>query len=643
MSLLAFDFETHLIQPGLLAPPVVCGAFATTDAPPKVLPRADSIEVLQRALADPTAVFVGANVAYDWGCYLRYRPHDLQAVWDAYAGGRVWDVLIYATLRAIAEGRLGDKKLLRRDGSAIPTKRYSLEECVLESLGRKDAKGRDTYRLAYATLENTPIMQWPSEARLYPLDDAQNTLLVCLEQQRGPRHANLAEQCHAALAAHLGSLWGVRVDPARISVLDAHVAEAMQSCNSEAQKLGFVRLDGTKDTKAIQAAVTQAYKGNPPRTAKGSVSTSRDTLEDADSPALETLVERSRAEKLQVYAKSLKDQAHKPLNVSCNILLSTGRASYQGLIQLIPRKGGVRQCFVARPGTVWSSVDYAAIEMSTLAQVHLWALGRSSLAEAINVGLDPHWLFGANMTGADYRQTLKVARMKGTPEADIRQAAKAANFGFPGMMGPAKFVLAKKREGAKVCEWIHRDRQCGAESVREFQGRELDLPMCYRCLVEARSLRDSYLRQWPEMRPYWEWVEREMARHEGHIRQFVSKRVRKPSSAPAAANSYFQGLAADGAKAALVAMTKEMYLDPSSPLYGSRLMVFAHDETILEIPEERAHEAAHRQAEIMVSEMRRFVPDVRVTAEPALMRRWDKDAEAVYVDGRLQVWEPKMP
>ena len=27
-SLLAFDLETHLIQPGLLAPPIVCGSFA---------------------------------------------------------------------------------------------------------------------------------------------------------------------------------------------------------------------------------------------------------------------------------------------------------------------------------------------------------------------------------------------------------------------------------------------------------------------------------------------------------------------------------------------------------------------------------------------------------------------------------------
>ena len=88
-------------------------------------------------------------------------------------------------------------------------------------------------------------------------------------------------------------------------------------------------------------------------------------------------------------------------------------------------------------------------------------------------------------------------------------------------------------------------------------------------------------------------------------------------------------------------MTKEMYLDTLSPLYGSRLVNFSHDETIIEIPEERAHEAAMRQAEVMIQQMRTVVPDVLVKAEPALMRNWWKNAEAVYENGKLVPWEPK--
>jgi DNA polymerase I-like protein with 3'-5' exonuclease and polymerase domains len=300
----------------------------------------------------------------------------------------------------------------------------------------------------------------------------------------------------------------------------------------------------------------------------------------------------------------------------------------------MPRKGGVRECFHARPGTVWSSVDYAAIEMSTLAQVQLWALGRSTLADAINDGVDPHSLFAAGMTGQPYADFLNLVEAGDKQAKNMRQAAKAANFGFPGMMGGAKFVVAKRREGASVCEWLHHDGACGVERVREWRGRDLDAPLCKRCIEEAEKLRSAYLTQWPEMQPYWAWVQAQMGYAE-RVEQFVSKRVRGGVSGPAGANTYFQGLAADGAKRALVALTREMYLDRGSPLYGSRLMLMAHDESILEIPEERAHEAATRQAEVMVAAMKTCVPDVKVSAEPALMRVWTKDAKAKYREGRL--------
>jgi len=301
----------------------------------------------------------------------------------------------------------------------------------------------------------------------------------------------------------------------------------------------------------------------------------------------------------------------------------------------MPKKGGVRECCEAREGTVWSSVDYAAIEMSTLAQVQLWSLGRSKLADAINKGMDPHSFFAAVMRGVNYEDFL--ANKKRTEEALLRFAAKAANFGFPGMMGAAKFVIAKKREGHSVCLWTGTGVPCGKVKVRNWKDKELDAPLCKRCIEEAEKLRQFYLAHWIDMRPYWKWVTVQLG-SAMRLEQFVSKRVRGGLSGPAAANTLFQGLAADGAKAALRKMTKEMYLDRSSPLYGSRLMVFAHDETIIEIPKEKAHEAAMRQATIMVEEMRVYCPDVKVMAEPALMNYWTKDAEPKYVDGRLVPW-----
>lgn len=646
-SLLSFDLETHLIQPGLLAPPIVCASTAWRDdvgGGSRVYSHLDDaahvFPMLEEELANGV-VWVGANIAYDFGCVLAARPDLLPLIWKAYEEERVFDVLIAGTLDAIYGGRLKDDGLYLRNGKRIHSGRYSLATVVEDYLGRADAKKNDRWRKSYALLENTPIEQWPEDARQYPIDDAVNTLEAAEVQLKECHNLHdLPRQAHAHFCAHLGAVWGLRTDPAKVAALktdvDAHIA-GMQGWMIE-QKL--LKKGGTKkapkwtkDTKVIKELVYKAYDGLPPTTEGGDIATSREALSESGDPVLEKLAGVSKWEKLRTYADSLSELGQKPMNVSCNILLNTGRASYDGLIQLMPRKGGVRECFVPREGHVFSSVDYAAIEMSTLAQVCLWALGTSRLAEAINADLDPHSLFGAEMTGVAYEEFLK--RKKEPIEKGYRQAAKAANFGFPGMMGPGKFVVAKKREGEKVCEWIHRDGQCGREK-RVYEFREGSQSLCVRCVEEATKLRAFYFRQWPEMQPYFRWVS---AQGE-EVEQFVSKRVRGGCSAPAAANTRFQGLAADGAKAALIALTKEMYLDRQSPLYGSRLLVFAHDETFLEIPEERGHEAAHRQAEIMVAEMKRYVPDVKVKAEPALMRFWTKEAEAKYdASGRLIPWD----
>ncbi|MEI6806161.1 MAG: hypothetical protein WCK49_06600, partial [Myxococcaceae bacterium] len=67
---------------------------------------------------------------------------------------------------------------------------------------------------------------------------------------------------------------------------------------------------------------------------------------------------------------------------------------------------------------------------------------------------------------------------------------------------------------------------------------------------------------------------------------------------------------------------------------------FLHDEIMLEVPEERGHEAATQLAEIMVREFNHFTPDVPVKASPQLMRCWSKNAKPIYnAQGRLVPWQ----
>lgn len=652
--LLSFDLETHLIQPGLLTPPIVCGSFAPQNKVVKsyLLPKKETLSEVADLLENDSLVWVGANLAYDWGCVLAVRPDLLPAIWQAYEEERVFDVLIAGTLDAIFDGRLREGELYAKDGKKIQKGRYSLETIVHDYLGRSDAKKHDRWRKSYALLEHLPISEWPEDARQYPIDDAVNTLEAAEKQLKVCQNLHdLPRQAHAAFCTHLGAIWGLRTDAERVVTFKAEVDSHIKETQAYAISQGLMKVKYTgrkpnkviagysKDTKVIKERVFKAYDGLPPTTDSGDISMSRETLEDSGDAVLEKFAEGSKWDKLAVYANTLVETTGIPYNVACNILVSTGRASYGGLIQLMPRKGGVRPCFVSRPGTVWSSVDFSFVELVTLAQVHLWALGQSKLAEVINSDVDPHSLFAAGMIGAPYEDFLK--RRKQSYESGLRQAAKAANFGFPGMMGAPKFVIAKKREGESVCQWMEGFSPCGEEKIRQWKGKDLDAPLCKRCVEEADKLRQAYLVQWPDMQPYWKWVTSNMG-HTEQLTQFVSKRIRGGLSGPAGANTLFQGLAADGAKAAVIAMTKEMYLDTSSPLYGSRLMIFSHDETVIEIPEEKLHEAAHRQSEIMITEMRKYTPDVKIKAEPAAMTRWYKEAEGRFdANGRLIPWEPE--
>ena len=659
MALFSWDTETFLIQPGLLSPPIVCHSFAKDSAmqehTPMLLRKGTGTYEIKLLLERGHTV-AGANIAYDFGCLLAEKPDLFPLVWKAYEEGRVWDVQIAATLVAIAEGRLRDGELFDRkgqkmkDGKGRMTSRYSLDNCVREWLGRDNAKSNDRFRMSYALLENVPMEYWPDDAKQYPIDDAVNTLEVAEAQkawatQTGFDFTDLKVQCHAAFCAHLSAMVGLRTDGEKVAKLKGELLERQKTLCEWARNLGFLRVnkDGSysRETKPVAARVHRAYLGQPPTTPKGAISLSRETLEEAGDPDLEKFAEIGKVQKYFTYFPSLEQAAVAPLNVRPNILLSTGRASFEGILQLLPRKGGLRECFRAR-GT-YVSVDYAAVELSTLAQVCLWTVGSSKLAEAINAGIDPHSLMGSNMNGMTMTYGEFFKNKKKPEIADLRQAAKAANFGYPGMMGAPKFVIAKRKEGNSVCNWIYRDDACGAEKVLKFRGKTWDGgPLCKRCIDEAAKLKKTYLATWPEITKYWDWVMKELDLDD-KLTQFVSKRVRGGLNGPQGANTLFQGLAADGAKRAVIALTKEMYLEKSSPLYGSRLCVFAHDETIIDVPSHMdLHDAAFRQRDIMVEEMQKVCPDVKISAEPAAMKNWWKQAEPCYNSAnRLIPWQPK--
>jgi DNA polymerase I-like protein with 3'-5' exonuclease and polymerase domains len=230
---------------------------------------------------------------------------------------------------------------------------------------------------------------------------------------------------------------------------------------------------------------------------------------------------------------------------------------------------------------------------------------------------DAHSYFGGQLIGIDYEEALRRKKEDPTFKSGPRKIGKAINFSLPGGVGPKRFA---------------------AMSLALYKAGELEHPIS---LDEARVYKEKYLEAYPEMALYFRHIEL-LTQEDLPLKQFVSNRVRRSNRYTALANSYFQGLAADLAKRALWYVTVACYAVPDSPLYGSRVVAFVHDEIICEIPEDRGHEGALEIQRLMVLAANEVAPDVPFTAEPALMRAWIKKATDQYdANGRLVPWKCK--
>jgi len=413
------------------------------------------------------------------------------------------------------------------------------------------------------------------------------------------------------------ALWGVRTDGAAVAALKAKLEAEVAEGKERLRAAGLVRADGTRDMEAVRARVVAAYGGAAPKaTPAGAVSTDAEVLKESGDEALTLLEKVGHAMKLlSTYVPAIERGTEVPLTSRPNVLVASGRTSWgDPNLQNPPRKHGVRECFVPRPGFVFAACDYDTLELRCLAQACLDLVGRSSMAEAIREGKDLHLAFAAQLLGISYEDA--VARKKDPLIKKTRQEAKGFMFGRPGGLGADRMVDYLKASGTI----LDPDRTRAVEKARDYIAR--------------------YHEAWPEIRDFFDLVSQQVGQDRtGVVRQLRSGRIRGGMGFTDGCNTYFQGMAADGAKAALYAVSRECYTG-GGPLEGSRLVLFLHDELIVEVPEERAHEAAYRLRDLTIREMELFVPDVPITCSPVLMRRWFKGCEAVFVDGRLVPSKP---
>lgn len=623
---IAVDCETHLIKPGCLAPKLVCvtahgGTFDHT-----IWDATEGMEMVERWLRAPGVRIGGHHFPYDLGVFAAEKPALVPLIFDAINAGEIYCTKIRDKMIENAKGFL--KYELVEDANGMRTWRangFHLANLALRHLDIQMAKGADTWRLRYNELDGVPLDEWPNEARDYAIKDAVVTHEIFQKQEKLAPNGIPGEihQMGVAWAFQLMSMWGVVTDPPAVEAYKAELLVEYETHLKECQRMGWVRENGTVNKAMAQLAVVEGFRKqglkapvtNPTKTfPEGQVKTDADTYRNADMVAL---AEKGRVGKtLTTYIPILEHGAKHPINAGYNPILETFRTSCsRPNLQNPPRKGKVRYCFVPRKGRVYIFCDYGTLEMRSLAQILLDLFGQSKMAEILIAGKDPHLMMAANMLDLSYDEAL--ARYKaGDPRIkENREAAKPADFGFPGAMGWSTFVeYAWKSYGVRVTP----------EKAKQLHG----------------VFRETY----PEMLEYFAYCKKLAGKHGAERIKFPrSKQIRGKVRYTAICNGFFQELAARGAKEALYEVSQECYTDKSSVMYGSRPVFFLHDEIGMETPygdPEAASNAAFRLSECMIDVMQRWVPDIPILADAVMMCRWYKGAKPVYENEMLIPCKP---
>lgn len=624
---IAIDFETYPIQDRNPCPRPVCGAWYETDDRCGVELAEDFFDRLERWLADPAIHLIAHNASFDFTVLCEHAPHLVDLAFDAYEVGRIRCTLYREKLI-----ELGTTGFIKRSFALDRVLKRRFDVDISE-----DKHGDDSWRCRYHHLDGIDVDRWPDAAVDYVLSDAFWTKhLFDAQRDRvvtdghvvaGPSFVKDEHRTAAtAFALDLFSAWGLAVDVDRGAEVAARLEDEVDEVFDELRMAGFYRADGSKNMAEIKSAVEAAYDGDPPVTnpddpdSPSNVRTAKAVLEESGDPALEKLASISEAQKLlNTFSPVVTAPTVHP---GYDALKASGRSSsFSPNIQNLPRSGGIRECFRARPGRAFVLCDYSSLELRSLAQACLDnpAVTQSQMAEVLRDGRDLHLALGAKILGVDYDTAESWYHGEEGPEAQkrasqARSVAKIPNFGIPGGMRLPE-TLQSHASGA--------------------YGMDLTLDEC-------RDLVDNFERTWPGVMELFDWISRQCGFDGGMtVCQPRTGRVRADTRQTAAANSQFQGLAADGTRVASWKLARACYTDRDSPLFGSRPVAFVHDEYLVEVPLARYRRCAREVERIMCDGMATVVPDVPIEAEPAAAIRWYKSAEPVFdPSGGLELWVP---
>ena len=641
---IAFDTETELAQPGVVPRFVLGQAYAGGAS--VFLVKREHLAAFFAAHAASTLIM--HNAPFDIAvickaCEVDFAPFiEMDRLWDT---GLLYQLLILAT-----EGDVP-----RRWGLAAVAKE------VLGIVVSKDEALRNHFG-DYITEDGSIAYAAITEAELeYAAKDAIVTYEIFTKVfprvcELDPRqYLSHRIQLMGAIGLHAIELNGIGMDLERRASLINLLDEKIQIHLAQLAHHGYVPGEEGINTLLqghLKDLETKLGIALPKTDKSGAISSTHKVLEPYrdHSPLIAALLDYRELKKTRDFVAELDQPRIYP---RFNTLLHTGRTScHNPNLQNMPRAAGIRECFIPAPGYKFLIIDYAQIELSTLAQVCMDRYGISKMAELINQSVDLHRWFASVLLNKNIEEITK----------EERQRAKACNFGFPGGLGTTAFLAYAKAtygiEGMSI-EQAEQYRNRWLEAFPEMKLYLADdslsrlkkmydfstagLALGFPCDEESaaklfmkilsgglhNNLGHPYgskTLQWAfeEVLPKLHQPSRGIAEGSPDLKRQIldltavqtrTGRIRAACTYTAARNTPFQGLASDGAKIALYRLRAA----------GYRVCNFIHDEFVIELPDRAGIEdQAVTVDSIAVSAMRQVVPDVAVRTEWFITERWRK-------------------
>jgi len=555
------------------------------------------IETIRKELFDifhdETKVCVYHNANFDIKFLNKY---------GIYTHNRIADTMIMAWLND--EDRL--RHSLGKDGTGGGKRGYGLKWCALKHLNYK-MSSYDEARSLFGDFED------------YAADDAVQTLKLFFSFREKLRKLKLMDwfwqvemptvQCLIEAETR-----GVMLDKAQLKKIKREAWETVDGLEARIYELVGYKFDIGSPAQWAKILfedmkigwINEKVNEFTERGKSGQWSTSNAILKavvqkgitvKAEDPKRASDLARTLLEfreintRLNVFIRPLLERCRTNPYIHPRFLITgtvTGRfASRNPNYQNLPRKGGVRKSFVARPGYKIVKADYAQAELRLMAHMS---------GDAIMIDIYSN--------GGDIHQTTADACNV------TRQAAKAINFGLI-------YRMSAKRLQAQLA----------------FQGIEFQLEECYKFV-------QRYFRKYRKVRHYhkrveqtvmdrldkngqYGWVKTLGGRYRRLDSHMLSSVEYGYTTITKAINTTIQGGVSDLIKIAMRdtqnTFKKNGWLDPENDVWDAYIQGQVHDEIFVECKEEIAEEVAKIISYHMENAGRKYKIKVPMTAEAEIV------------------------